>query len=165
MLALCGQLLNCVASSAIAADPAGVMIDVSLTTGGVLSGQVLDGEGQPKSGERIAILFENQPVAVVRADEHGEFHVRGLHSGIHVVSTSEGSAPFRFWAPSTAPPNVPAKVLLVKEGTVVRGKSQKQHAIAHLLSNPYVLIGAAAVAIIVPAAINGNGTSGRGSGS
>lgn len=167
MLAISAQLLANVGTRTIlAASPAqGTLSDIGLADGGVLAGQVLGVEGLPKANETVTISFESRAIVTARTNAEGEFVVAGLRSGVHTVAAQEGVAAFRFWAPHTAPPRAPSRVLLVKEGTVVRGKSQKQHAIAQLLSNPYVLLGAAAVAIIVPAVVNGNGSGGGGSGS
>jgi hypothetical protein len=55
-------------------------------------------------------------------------------------------------------------LLLVSGDAALRGNCDKRYAVSGMLSNPWLLIAAGAVAIAVPVALNGNGTD-RGSGS
>jgi len=139
------------------AEPQSVplLTDVRLHDGGLLTGQVVDGAGVPSADATVTVAFGNQPVAETQTDSKGEFQVRGLRGGVHAVALESGVAQCRLWAPGTAPPKAGPRVLLVENQEVVRGKSCAQHKFAHALSNPWLLMGVAAVAIAVPVALNG----------
>ena len=145
---------NC--RAAVSAEPQSAIADVSLEVGGRLHGQVLDANGVPTADSLVKVSFQNQPVAETRTNSNGEFQVTGLRGGVHAVASERGVALCRFWAPDTAPPEAPSRILLVDGDTLVRGKSCGQHRLAHALSNPWLLIGVAAVAIAVPVALNGD---------
>jgi hypothetical protein len=146
------------------ADAAQQAADIALAPGGEFRGQVLDRNGQPSRDCELRISHGSQCIACVRTGKQGEYCVTGLRGGLHSIATNDGATLCRFWAPGTAPPHSAAQLLLVSGDAALRGNRNKRYAVAGMLSNPWLLIAAGTVAIAVPAALNGNGTSG-GSGS
>jgi hypothetical protein len=134
--------------------------DIVLQEGGLLRGQLLDGEGNAEAGADVTVQWQNRRIVTTTTNERGEFSVAGLRGGLHTIATERGVAGCRFWAPSTAPPNVPSELLLVANESVLRGNNCRRHAIAQLLSNPWAMGLIAATAIIIPVAINAGGDSG-----
>lgn len=135
--------------------------DLALAPGGELRGQVLDHNGQPRTDCTVQVSYQNQCIASVRTGSQGEYRVTGLRGGLHSIATPEGATLCRLWAPGSAPPHAAEQLLLVRGDTVVRGNRSGRYAMAGILSNPWLLIAAGTVAIAVPVALNGNGTSGR----
>jgi hypothetical protein len=154
-------------ASASAAAPADVpqhAADIALAAGGEFRGRVLDRNGRPSSDCEIRISHGRQCVACVRSGQQGEYVVTGLRGGLHSIATPDGATLCRFWAPGSAPPHAAQQLLLVSGDAALRGNCDKRYAVSGMLSNPWLLIAAGAVAIAVPVALNGNGTD-RGSGS
>ncbi len=149
------------AAPVVSAAPA--ITDVGLQAGGVLRGQLLDGQGHPRPGAVVTINWQNRVIAAATTDRQGEFSVAGLRGGIHTVTSGPDVAPCRFWALSTSPPNVPHNLLVVSNPTTVRGNNCRRHAMANMLSNPYFLGLAVGAAIIIPVAINASNDDDSGS--
>ena len=66
----------------VAAEPASQhqtarMLDVALTSGGTLSGQVVDAQGKLIEGAVVAVRFQNRVVAKTTTDAEGRYAVRG----------------------------------------------------------------------------------------
>lgn len=160
MLACLGMLVPkcCLAAPPVTANNAGILIaDVALQEGGSLRGQVLDSQGVPRAEIPVAVFHQDNVVARTNTNGQGEFSVTGLRGGVHTVTTGQAAAACRFWAPNTAPPNAKAQLLVIDQQPVVRGQPSARHAIAHVLSNPLLLLGVAALAIGIPAIINASG--------
>lgn len=140
---------------AVASQP----VDLALAPGGELRGQVLDHNGQPRAHCQVRISLGQQCVASVQTGKQGQYRVTGLRGGLHSITTNDGGTLCRFWAPGSAPPHAGDQLLLVSGETALRGNRNKRYAVAGMLSNPWLLIAAGTVAIAVPVALNGNGTS------
>jgi hypothetical protein len=98
--------------------------DVALQPGGILQGQVVDVQGKPAADARIQVVRLTAPQALVasgRTDRDGRFQVAALKGGIYSLQTGETTVICRLWAPGTEPPAAVPAVLLVSDGTVVRG--------------------------------------------
>ena len=112
---------------------------------GKLIGQVLTAAGAPVRGKLVSVQQNGQEVARATTDELGRYEVRGLNNGVYQMVTAEGGAVYRVWSGDVAPPSAQPGALMVT-GQPVRG----QLGGGGLLSNPWVLGGIAAAAIIGP---------------
>ncbi len=156
----------CLSGAAFAAPPAPerVVHDVALGNGGVFTGQIVDAQNVGKAGEKVTLLYESRPLAVVPADKSGNFAFRGLRGGMYQVAAAGRVEGYRLWAPGTAPKGVPTGALLVGDGSLVRGQYynyQYQRGLLPgcpparvLLANPWVVAGVAATAVAVPVGIS-----------
>ncbi len=111
----------------VAAEPASQhqtarMLDVALTSGGTLSGQVVDAQGKLIEGAVVAVRFQNRVVAKTTTDAEGRYAVRGLRGGIHQIETTQGRVAARFWTPETAPPAARPSALIVSDTNVIRAQ-------------------------------------------
>jgi len=95
--------------------------DVALR-GGQLTGRVLNTEAQPVAKLPIQLIHEDTVIATVTSDEKGEFAVRGLRSGGHVIRIGSNQHPVRFWGAQAAPPAAASNISIVVDEQVVRGQ-------------------------------------------
>ncbi len=102
--------------------PASAMTDVALGAGGVLSGRIVDAQGQPLDGAVVSLKQGSRDVARTVADAQGRFVFRGLKGGAYVIEAGQSRGAYRLWAPQTAPPKAQQQALLVAGGPVVRGQ-------------------------------------------
>ena len=58
-------------------------------------GTVLSTEGQPVSGMAVSILHHESTVATTVSNEEGEFAVKGLRHGAHVIKVGSKQQPVR----------------------------------------------------------------------
>jgi hypothetical protein len=96
--------------------------DYRLEQDGVLSGSVLNLNGQPVSGLPVEILHENRRIAVAMSDEAGHFAVEGLRNGQHVVKLGATQQAARFWNNATAPPTAQGNLAMTVDEEVVRSQ-------------------------------------------
>lgn len=135
-----GMVLSTVPANA--AEPVPVKTaDVALSNDGMLKGSVLTAEAQPISGATIEILHGDRKVASVVSDEEGQFAVKGLRNGAHVIQCANVQQPVRFWTTTAAAP--PAAIrsvsLVVNENTVRGQQGTGGPALGNLV--PYAVIG------------------------
>jgi hypothetical protein len=98
--------------------------DVALQPGGVLSGQVLDSDGNPCAGLAVRIVRAGggqELAAGTQTTADGRFTFSELSGGVYRVETPVGVEMCRLWAPDTAPPSAVPAVLLVAGQDAVRG--------------------------------------------
>ena len=133
-------------AEAINAAQQNAVLDVALQDG-KLVGQVLDAQGAPIRGELVSVRKDGQELAQVKTDDLGRYNVRGLNTGMYQVVTKDGGANYRVWDAKVAPPAAQPGALMIV-GQPVRGQG------GGLLSNPWVLGGIAAAAIIIPLALD-----------
>ena len=95
--------------------------DVSLTDG-VLAGTVLNTSAQPVSGLNVHLLHNEKVIASATSDENGQFAIRGLRNGGHVLQVGAVQQPVRFWGTQAAPPSAASKMAIVVNEEVVRGQ-------------------------------------------
>lgn len=125
--------------------------DVALRDGGLLVGQMVDGQNAPQSGIRVSLQdTQNHEVAAVVTDRQGSFAISGVRGGVYQLVTPQGRQVYRVWSPGMAPPSAQQGILLVAHDQTVRG----QDGDGFFASHPGVvggLIGAGvATAIAVP---------------
>lgn len=121
--------------------------DVVLGPQRTLRGQVVDPQGMPVSRARVVLFRQTGAVVKLAADTEGRFAVSNLPQGTYLVVGGEGAAACRVWAARTAPPSANSEVLVVSDGTLVRG----QNGLYTWISEHFLLTSAAvAAAITVP---------------
>jgi hypothetical protein len=104
------------------AAPATQVLDVSLGEGGVLAGQVVDGQGLPMPATVVRLRTGKGEVASSYTDSEGRFQVRGLGGGLYEVTAGDQSGAFRLWTGDASPPGAVKQVMLVAGGPVTRGQ-------------------------------------------
>lgn len=97
-----------------------VVADLALQKGGVLSGQVVSGQGSAVANAEVSVLLRGKSIVSGQTSAGGEFHFAGLRPGVYDVVTPGGHQQYRVWAPGTAPPNA------VPVARIVDGSSQTQ---------------------------------------
>jgi hypothetical protein len=160
-----------------AAEPAPAVIDVALTGGGLLIGQVVDTQGAPLSKVPVSLRTRDGEVGNTRTDASGRFAFRGLRGGVYQAVAAGDQVTFRLWAPGTAPPPSQQGLLLIAGRQTVRGQCYEQGCgecvescapagapgcgkMACCLANPWIVAGIIATAVAVPVAIhNADGPS------
>lgn len=154
--------LVCLGTPLNAADPVAIRSsDVSLR-GGVLTGMVLNTEAKPVAGLPVHLLHGEKLVATVHSDENGQFAVKGLRTGGHVLQVGTNQHPVRFWTSQSAPPSATSRMAIVVDEVIVRGQScgddgcEKPGVLGMIAANPgpLLLIGGAAAATIAITAHN-----------
>jgi hypothetical protein len=145
-------------------------IDVALSNGGMLSGQVVNAEGQPLAGETVLLRSNGKEMARCQSGKDGSFQVASLKGGAVEVSAVGVAGNCRLWAPGTAPPAAQTGLLVVAEGDVVRGqhmgrsvpgRSYRGGVRGHgggllglMIDHPLVTAGAVGAAIAIPLAVS-----------
>lgn len=96
--------------------------DVALDTQGRLSGQVVDEQGQPRTGVVVELRQGSRLAAQAVTDHRGQFSVTGLSGGLYLLTTGSTQQLFRVWTTAAAPPQTRTAIVLVSETRpVVRG--------------------------------------------
>ena len=110
------------ASRPAQAQPTLQVADAALGPQGVLRGKVVDAQGQPVADARVVLAQRSGPVAEAQTDAEGRFAVANLRHGVYAVGAAEGVGIYRLWPSSVAPPSATSDVLIVSDGTLVRGQ-------------------------------------------
>ncbi|MFK7818257.1 MAG: hypothetical protein AB8G99_06045 [Planctomycetaceae bacterium] len=98
------------------------MLDVKLTDGGKLTGQLVDTQGNALKGATVTVRFHNQVVAVAKTNNAGRIAVTGLMGGTHQLETEHGRINARLWTAQTAPPSAKPNALIVSEKNIIRAQ-------------------------------------------
>jgi len=98
------------------------MQDVELSGDGVIVTRVVNLQGNPVVGQRVAILFQNREIASAVTDNDGLIAVSGLKPGVHALATETGSTVCRFWSDGTAPPSAVRVPAVVADADLVRAQ-------------------------------------------
>jgi hypothetical protein len=144
------------AASGEAAQPwqaaASAVRDVALEDGGVLLGQVVDSQAVPQVGVDVRLMSQGKLVAAAKTGANGRFEMRGLSGGVYQLQAAAGGGVFRLWAPGTAPPSAQSAAMVVSGVDVARGQANRP--VLRFLTNPWVLGGIVAAAIVVPLTVD-----------
>lgn len=97
------------------------VVDVALGQGNVLKGQFVTVQGVPKAKAAVALQAQDGKTVNVVTNDKGLFEVKNVRAGLYTVSTGDAQLAYRMWAPNTAPPAANNGVLLVDDGSTVRG--------------------------------------------
>ncbi len=159
-LALAGSCLPTTGWAANAtALPSPQIADVALRDGGVLVGQMVNGQNAPQNGVRVSLQdVQNREVATAVTDRQGTFAISGVRGGVYQVVMPQGRQVYRLWSPGIAPPSAQQGVLLVTPGETIRGELGNG-SIRNFVSNPLVIGAAVATAIAVPVVVIANNRS------
>ncbi|MBC7965249.1 MAG: carboxypeptidase regulatory-like domain-containing protein [Fuerstia sp.] len=115
--------LLAVGSPVMAGEPVEIRSsDVALNAGGLLNGTVLNTAAQPVAGVAVNVLHEDKVVATAMSNEQGEFSVKGLRNGAHVVKVGTTVQAVRLWGTDTAPPAAVENIAIVVDDEAVRGQ-------------------------------------------
>ena len=128
-------------------------VDVALGKGGTLQGQLVDTAGQPVSGAEVQVGTSTDSEQTTWTDQEGTFVLHGMRGGLcHVTVAGKQGIVVRAWAEGTAPPAAQPAVLMVEGDTTVRGVCQ-------LLTNPWLLGGIIAAAVVLPLTLDDDESS------
>lgn len=94
--------------------------DISLESGGMLRGQIVDRTGRPLESS-VALWRGTDELARTRSDRQGRFAIPRASAGVYRLVTDSDVVLCRLWAPKTAPPAA-KEVVTVFAGGVVRGQ-------------------------------------------
>ena len=97
-------------------------MDVALNDGGLIRGTVLSTAAQPVAGVAVAILHNENNVATVLSDKKGEFAVKGLRNGAHVLQAGTTRQIVRLWGINSAPPTAVENIAIVVDEEAVQGQ-------------------------------------------
>lgn len=107
---------------AMAAGPVEVRSSDFALTDGVLTGVIVNSAAKPVSGLNLQLIHGDTVIARATSDENGQFAIRGLRNGGHVLQVGAVQHPVRFWGTQQAPPSATAKMAIVVDEPVVRGQ-------------------------------------------
>lgn len=146
----------CFPNFALAANqsPAQPVVDIALTEGGVLQGQVVDLQGGAVAGVPVSLKAQDNQVFQTTTTKNGKFSVKGLRDGIYQLIAGKRQGVYRVWASKTAPPAAQKSAIVYTQGGCGGGGGLKM-----FLSNPIVIAGLVATAIAVPVALANSGSS------
>ncbi len=137
----------CVPELAFAAAPPATpaVVDVALSNGGVLHGQLIDLRGGNAAGVPVSVKAQNKEIIRTVTVKDGRFAVPGLRGGVYQVAAARGQGVYRVWTAKAAPPSAQKNAIVF---TGLFGGAPKM-----LLANPVIVAGVVATAIAVPVAI------------
>lgn len=148
------QLRSAIAATpdAIQPTPAPKIVDVALQQDGSLRGQVVDAQGQAVAKSTVALVQHGKLLRAVEADAEGRYGFKGMDGGVYQLITDKGQSVCRVWTANTAPPAAGKQVLVVNDGTVLRGKSgDNTHGIkGWIVNHPGGTVAIAAAAVAIP---------------
>lgn len=98
------------------------VMDVSLSSGGSLEGHLVNAQGQPVDGARVAVWRGEQNLGHVVTDSQGAFAVNGMQSGLYRLDAPGQSVALRVWPAEAAPPTARDHVTMVAGDPAVRGQ-------------------------------------------
>ena len=149
----------CLPQVVLAAAPAlaPAVVDVALSDGGVLHGQVVNMQGSGVAGVPVSVKAQDRGVAATTTATNGAYSIPGLKGGVYQVATVQGRGVYRLWSPGTAPPVAQQSAVLYTQDRAVDGNvvvyTQGGSTMKMLLANPIVIAGVIATAIAVPVAL------------
>lgn len=120
----------------------GPVVDVALADG-ILRGQLLDGQGVPRSHVPVTVSSGERVVQRTATSEDGKFAVRLGQGGVYVVSAGDDSSVIRAWSQAAAPPSARNEVLLVSGQDVERGNLGS----SGIFADPRARVGLAVAAV------------------
>jgi hypothetical protein len=133
-------------------------IDVSLGTDGTLQGQVVLTNGQMAAGATMVLFERQERVAVVRADQRGQFSLPATGGNTNyqiawqTTNGENGLIEVRAWTSSAAPPHAKQELVLQSQINVIRGQ-YSSGGLGCFLTNPWVMAGLITAAIALPIAL------------
>lgn len=134
------------------------VVDVALADG-ILRGQLVDGQGTPRSQVVVTVSSADRVLQRTATNEDGLFAVRLDRGGIYVISAGDSSVVIRAWFQAAAPPSAKDSLLLVSARNIERGNLGDRR----ILVDPRLRVGLAVAAIggiaaAVAVAVNDSGS-------
>jgi hypothetical protein len=138
----------CMPGMAFAAPPAAApaVVDVAMSDGGTLHGQLIDLQGGNATGVPVSVKTQNQKAIQTTTVKDGHFTVSGLKGGVYQVGAGQGQGVYRLWTAKAAPPSAQKHAIVFTQGLMGGGPKM-------LLANPIVVAGVVATAVAVPVAV------------
>ena len=102
--------------------PTARVADVRLTPGNILSGQIVDRNGQPRAGARVALFARRQVAARATTDKQGRFQVRLNRGGVYQLKSEQTQTVLRVWTNQAAPASAKPRILVIADQTLTRGQ-------------------------------------------
>jgi hypothetical protein len=157
------SLAACIPQAVWAApSPPPAVVDVTLRSGGVLVGKVINNSGVAQSRAVVSIRMDGRELVTAMTDADGYFAIKGLRGGLYQVVTSGGQGMFQLWMAGTAPPGAKEGALVITS-QIVRGQAPESNNTSNhggIFNNPLVIAGIVATAVAVPVALTQNSRSG-----
>ena len=98
------------------------ILDARLDKDGAFTGRTIEQDGTPVVGAIVVVKRGQIEVGQSVTDEHGNFAVKNLKSGVYEVSSGATTGSYRFWTERTAPPSAKPHGLLVLGQNGARGQ-------------------------------------------
>lgn len=114
-----------------AKKPASIVRDLSLTSEGVLEGQVFTAKKAAATGVVVSIRQKRKEIHRTRTDDLGRFEVRDLKPGTYYIIAGTGHGLYRVWASTIAPPKALKSARIISDKTLVRGQDSPDGSILY----------------------------------
>lgn len=114
-----------------AEKPASIIRDLSLTSEGVLQGQVSNAKKVAATGVVVSIRQKRKEVQRTKTDDLGRFEVKNLKPGTYYIIAGTGHGLYRVWASKIAPPKALKSARIISDRTVVRGQGESDGSILY----------------------------------
>lgn len=110
------------AKSVAKTAPKSQIPDISLASGGVFAGRVVDHSGSPLEGAEVVVRQGKTEVTRIVTNKDGLFTAKNMKGGVYQVSSGNTDGVFRLWTEKTAPPAAKGHALLVMGENGARGQ-------------------------------------------
>ena len=98
------------------------ILDARLDKDGAFTGRTIQHDGTPVVGAIVVVRQGQAEIGQSVTDEHGNFAVKNLKSGVYEVNSGATTGSYRLWADGTAPPSAKPHGLLVLGQNGARGQ-------------------------------------------
>jgi len=119
-----------------------VIVDVALTQGNLLRGQLVNGEGAARAGIQVTVSADLWVICQTTTDEQGVFAVRMERGGMYTLSDGTTSTLVRVWTNQAAPPSANDGVLMVSDENVSRANLSRRYGGLHGVLDTAAVLGA-----------------------
>jgi hypothetical protein len=96
--------------------------DLLLTSGGTMTGRVVDHSGKVIEGASVVLKQGNKEMAQAVTDHEGIYSFKNMKGGVYHVGSGNTEGVFRVWSAKTAPPTAKEHALLVMGENGARGQ-------------------------------------------
>lgn len=97
-------------------------MDVVLSDGGVLEGQIIDSQGQPIGNTAVSLIRDGRIVSTGISSVNGIYRIEGLTTGPYVLTAGKSQRLVRLWRKDVAPPSSRPRAILMHHDGVVRSQ-------------------------------------------
>jgi hypothetical protein len=99
-------------------------LDISLDAKGHLSGVLVDSQGKPLAGRKVALLLRPRINVTTGTDSKGTWKFANVKGGQYELASKNSRRLVRVWTHGRSPKKTTTRVLLVETAQVVRGQSE-----------------------------------------